>query len=1350
MAASVENGLGTDVLEVVKKERDEAWSTVIGAFFASNGLVRQQIDSFDEFAVTTLQHIVSETPPLILYKVDDTVADRPSGEAIPAQAVGAAADQESVLNCRRPHYAVTFGQVHLMQPTVDDGSRLMPQEARLRGLTYSGALYVDVTVDTYSGGALPEEGEQEGEKEEGKAVAATEFATAVAADVQKQSSSKTHAICLGRIPIMVKSRHCYLHGLDDAELRACGEDPHDPGSYFIASGQEKVIVAQERMAHNVVYVREKGKTNSASKFLFAAEIRSSIDQRPPATLYVGQKRSTGEVEVTIAPYVRAGAEIPLFVLLRALGVCGGGGTTGRDGDSDDDLTLLMHVLCHRRLNPASAGGSSDDGAVEDQKNDENDPIYQLLQPSFQNLVVARTADEALDYIGKRGARTGASREARIEYARRILRQEMLPHIGQGEESLPKKALFVGYMTYCMLATVCGQRRLDDRDHFGHKRLDLAGPLLAQLFRQLFRRVTDDLRKVAQRRLDDGRDINFCDDINPNTITNGLRYSLATGNWCVHGRAAAGGGGGGASQAHVKLGVAQPLNRLTYLATISHVRRTNMPIGRDGKMFKPRQLHNAHLGRVCLAETPEGATCGLVKNLAIATYVTPQQSDDLFRILLIRDLAVKPLPTTASSSSTTSSTSTSSYTVAALRALQNKAKVLVNGDWIGVHSNGARLAKQVQRLRRSGRIDDPTATVYFLAEENELRIFTDQGRCVRPLLVVDEKDSKRLVLSDAHVEALRQGDIVWADLLSCGAVEYVDMHEEETCLVAITPDQIGQSRSGGSTANFANFDNAAEAVQHTHCEIHPSMIFGACASVIPFPNHNQAPRNTYQSAMGKQAVGTYAENYRQRMDQNAHVLHYTQRPLVTTRAMEHLGFTEMPAGTNAIVAIMCYTGYNQEDSVIVNQSALDRGLFRSTFFRTYTAREKRDRPSSAPPPATAGAPRPPIPLLERFEKPDPRTTAGMGRRNYDKLDADGLPRLNERLTDNDVVIGKVTMLPVQHQQQQAQQTQKEGSGAAQASNGSGSGSGGGSTSSGGSTLVSKDSSLMMRQGEWGIVDQVIVAQDEVAGARIAKVRTRHERVPEIGDKLSSTHGQKGTIGMTYCQEDMPFTCEGISPDVILNPHAVPSRMTIGQLCECLLGKVAAGTGYEGDGTPFSGLSVERIAEVLHKTGYQRHGYERLYCGRTGQMLESLIFIGPTFYQRLKHMVQDKVHARARGPKTLMTRQPTEGRGRDGGLRFGEMERDCLVTAGASAFLKDRLMDQSDAYEAYACQVCGLMAGVAGRNSVYHCRRCRDAGKVVRVQLPYAFKLLSQEMLAMSVSMRFVMRGANGQEDDGVTV
>jgi DNA-directed RNA polymerase beta subunit len=1678
----------------VKKERDDAWSTVVASFFDDNGLMRQQLDSFDEFVATTLQHIVSETPPLIIYKVDDTVADRAAGEAFAAPSVSAAADQEAVLACRRPHYTVTFGQVRLLQPAVEDGSRMLPQEARLRGLTYSGALYVDLTVETHT----PE--------------ISTESATLPAT-----TTSKTQAIYLGRIPIMVKSRHCHLYNLDETGLRDCHEDPRDPGCYFIVAGQEKVIVAQERIAYNVVYVREKGKANSNSKFLYAAEIRSAIDQRPPATLYVGQKRNSGAVEVTIAPYVRAGAEIPLFVLLRALGV----GANSPNNDEEDDATMLMHVLCHRTT-PTPAD-----------YNLENDPIYQLLQPSFQHLVIARTTDEALDYIGKRGARTGASREARIEYARRILQQEMLPHLGQGADSLPKKALFVGYMTHCMLATVCDQRRLDDRDHFGHKRLDLAGPLIAQLFRQLFRRVTDDLRKVAQRRVDEGRDINFCDDINPNTITNGLRYSLATGNWGVHGRAAQGG-----SQAHVKLGVAQPLNRLTYLATLSHVRRSNMPIGRDGKMFKPRQLHNTHFGFVCASETPEGATCGLVKNLSVVTYVTTQQSDDLFRSMLIRDLGVAPLPLGDSFTDLTTVDSN------VLKSLQGQAKVLVNGDWIGTHCNGARLASQLQKLRRCGRLDDATASIYFLEEENEVRIFTDQGRCVRPLLVVK---GKTLCLQDEHVEALRDGRLDWNDLLQRGIVEYIDMHEEETCLIALEPKNL-----------------ADPAKNHTHCEIHPSMMFGSSASAIPFPDHDQAPRvsryqccsvdhdiltrkgwraienvtiadevlsfnaqtgqqqwvrvqsthnfpydgplysvaaskmqavvtpnhrwllntkdaknqwafystqdaidgkligndgqwdhglhknhtlpvvgknsntmytfpdcaflpesirtveahnldwcrligfmigdgstqlykNTYyvrirqsknkplgvayierilraleasgslefrfdesydenrrlstystksralydffqpmmlgavgfnplddqhvsaydhaatyehvrresavddfehnqtdgkmhclrrwmyyewvwslsrdqarailegltaadgafatltraqrnsthnpprvhtsylqifnsslplvndisvlalmaegrfylmpwhkkgehmpsidshatvncwsasisfaekelfsalprpvlynnpahngrvycitvpngnfmarrktlrsadgsivspfmcpfftgNSAMGKQAVGTYAENYRQRMDQNAHVLHYTQRPLVTTRAQEHLGFTDLPAGTNAIVAIMCYTGYNQEDSVIVNQSALDRGLFRSTFFRTFTAREKRDRPSSAPPPAP-GAPRPPIPLLEKFERPDPRTTAGLGKRNFDKLDADGLPRINERLDENDAVIGKVTMLP------QNYLAQDDGGGAAKRSDTN-------------STIVSKDSSVMMRQGEWGIVDQVVVAQDEAAGARIARVRTRHERVPEIGDKLSSMHGQKGTIGMTYPQEDMPFTCEGISPDVILNPHAVPSRMTIGQLFECLLGKVAAGTGYEGDGTPFSGLSVEQIADALHKTGYQRQGYERMYCGRTGQMLESLIFIGPTFYQRLKHMVQDKVHARARGPKTLMTRQPTEGRGRDGGLRFGEMERDCLVTAGTAAFLKDRLMDQSDKYEAYACEVCGLMCGVAGRNGVFHCRRCKDAGRIVRVQLPFAFKLLSQEMLAMSVTMRFVTRQNKG--------
>jgi DNA-directed RNA polymerase II subunit RPB2 len=395
-----------------------------------------------------------------------------------------------------------------------------------------------------------------------------------------------------------------------------------------------------------------------------------------------------------------------------------------------------------------------------------------------------------------------------------------------------------------------------------------------------------------------------------------------------------------------------------------------------------------------------------------------------------------------------------------------------------------------------------------------------------------------------------------------------------------------------------------------------MIFGVCASIIPFPDHNQSPRNVYQSAMGKQAMGFHTSNFPLRFDTLAHVVFYPQKPLTTTRAMTWLKFRELPAGQNTIVAIACYSGYNQEDSVILNQSSVDRGFQRSMYFRTHRDEEQPGERGSEP---------------ERFDLPTRERCTGMKRGSYAKLDSDGLIAPGQRVSGDDVVIGKVAPLPqvtgaiAMDNAVQLRQMRRQ---------------------------THRDVSVALKSSESGIIDGVMLTTNQ-DGSKFVKVRIRSIRVPQVGDKFASRHGQKGTCGMLYRQEDMPFNQEGISPDLVMNPHAIPSRMTIGHMVETLLGKVAALRGTEGDATPFTDVSVQGVSNQLHNLRYHRHGVEALFNGHTGRKLEQLIYFGPTYYQRLKHLVDDKIHSRARGPLQNLVRQPTEGRSRGGGLRFGEV-------------------------------------------------------------------------------------------------
>ena len=446
-------------------------------------------------------------------------------------------------------------------------------------------------------------------------------------------------------------------------------------------------------------------------------------------------------------------------------------------------------------------------------------------------------------------------------------------------------------------------------------------------------------------------------------------------------------------------------------------------------------------------------------------------------------------------------------------------------------------------------------------------------------------------------------------------------------------------------------------------------------------------------MGKQAMGIYASNYQVRMDTMAHVLHYPQKPLCTTRSMEFLHFRELPSGVNVIVGILIYTGYNQEDSLIMNQSAIDRGLFRSSYYRCYIDQEKASTIG------TAGSMN-----SEVFEKPTADSTRGMKHGEYGKLDDDGLVAPGTRVSGADVLIGKTA--PVDQQPNMPTRYTK------------------------------RDCSTSMKANENGIVDNVMVSTTK-EGYRFTKVRIRNVRIPQVGDKFASRHGQKGTIGMTYRQEDMPFSVEGIVPDIIVNPHAIPSRMTIAQLIECLLGKVVVFQGCEGDATPFTDVTVEDISSRLHAMGYQKHGNEHLYQGHTGRPMNARVFLGPTFYQRLKHLVDDKVHSRARGPVAMLTRQPLEGRSRDGGLRMGEMERDCLITHGCANFIRDRFFCNSDQYRIHICERCGLTAQANLKKMTYECRSPMCIGRptqICQIEIPYACKLLLQEMMSMCISTR----------------
>lgn len=1360
--------IGDDDEESITEE--DSWK-VIGTFFESHGLINQQIESYNDFIAYRMQEIIDEHPLI-------EIKPQPQYRS----------EDEEVANVM---YTFKFGQLSLDRPFYDEknvvNKNLWPQEARIRNLTYSAAIYIDIEQKTY----------------------------VIDESTRERTLQKQHIyerINLGKIPLMLKSMFCWTKGLPENEIADMGECFFDQGGYFIVNGGEKVLVAQERMAHNFVYVFRK---KQPSKFSWVAEIRSQMERSQATSHFaiklrgaskgaIGRKGySKGGLLVATLPYIRA--DIPIGILFRALGCI-------------SDRDILQRIVY-----------------------DFNDKLMiDILKETLEECIEYPAQDLCLDYIGKRGPTVGAPREKRILYAKELLKKEVLPHMGTTAGVESKKSYFIGYMIHRLLLAELGRIKEDDRDHFGKKRLDIAGPLMASSFSTYFRKMAKEVKRILQRQIDNNKPFDVAGAIRScSQITQGMQYQLATGNW-----------GRDKDGNVIRTGVSQVLNRLTYSSCLSHLRRLNTPLGREGKMAKPRQLHNTHWGMICPFETPEGQSVGLVKNLSLMCDISVgTSSNNIYEFLTEWGLE--------------------SLDEVSPQLMKEKVKLFLNGKWVGCFNHIDNLIETLYELRRRCDIS-PEASIVRDVNSKEIKIFTDPGRAMRPLYIVKNVNGKnKLKLTKEHVQKIVQDPKIynWDYLIQEGIIEYIDCEEEETTMISMFIDDL---KSGTGYHN-----------SYTHCEIHPSLILGVCASIIPFSDHNQSPRNTYQSAMGKQAMGVYVTNFNIRLDTLAHLLYYPQKPLVCTKVMEYLRFRELPAGINAIVAIMCYTGYNQEDSLIMNQSSIDRGLFRSVFFRTYTSEEKQQGSL----------------IVESFERPNPAVVKNLKRGDYTKLDSDGLISPGIRVLGDDIIIGKVSpsiddedeiviirkpKVPIFTSSEVGSSASvansavdsnisKDGNYVGTPSNGDNSrtvsssaivgenapsdaGSVGRNSISGlgvslgssnfqsgrsirlndshqssvgssygqsydsydaspitpssplsegsavsynagaivnsntsevsnspssttfcssgnnvkttnskevnyDSTVANslidesevpiitirpadvkkkykKDCSLCLRSNENGVIDTVMLSTNS-KGNKFAKVKVRSVRIPQIGDKFASRHGQKGTIGITYRMEDMPFTEKGVCPDVIMNPHAVPSRMTIGHLVECLCGKVAAIRGEEGDATPFSKITVQEISRRLLKLGYERYGNEVLYNGHNGKKLKSRIFIGPTYYQRLKHMVEDKIHARSRGPLTMITRQPTEGRSRDGGLRFGEMERDCMISHGAAKMLKERLFEESDAYRVHICGQCGLCCVADLEKHVFACSVCGCKTHIAQVYIPYACKLLMQELITMSIYPKLVL-------------
>ncbi|XP_060675670.1 DNA-directed RNA polymerase III subunit 2 isoform X2 [Ziziphus jujuba] len=703
--------------------------------------------------------------------------------------------------------------------------------------------------------------------------------------------------------------------------------------------------------------------------------------------------------------------------------------------------------------------------------------------------------------------------------------------------------------------------------------------------------------------------------------------------------------------------AQVLGRLSFIGTLGHMTRINPQFEKSRKVSGPRALQPSQWGMLCPCDTPEGEACGLVKNLALMTHVTTDEEEEplisLFYCLGVEDLEL--------------------LSGEELHA-PNSFLVIFNGHILGKHRRPQRFATAIRMLRRAGKIGE-FVSVFLNEKQRCVYIASDGGRVCRPLVIADKGISR---IKEHHMKELLDGVRTFDDFLREGLIEYLDVNEENNALIALY--------------------EADATPETTHIEIEPFTILGVCAGLIPYPHHNQSPRNTYQCAMGKQAMGNIAYNQLSRMDTLLYLLVYPQKPLLTTRTIELVGYDKLGAGQNATVAVMSYSGYDIEDAIVMNKASLDRGFGRCIVMKRLSAIIQKYENNTQ----------------DRIARPN---RAGNDAGRMQVLDDDGIAAPGEIIRPNDIYINKQTPRVTR-----------------------------GTMVTG---LTDSDFKFAPQTfkgpiGESSVVDKVALFTDKNNNMCI-KYLIRHTRRPEVGDKFSSRHGQKGVCGTIVQQEDFPFSERGICPDLIMNPHGFPSRMTVGKMIELLGGKAGVSCGRFHYGSAFGEPSghadtVEAISHTLVEKGFSYNGKDFIYSGITGCPLQAYIFMGPIYYQKLKHMVLDKMHARGSGPRVMLTRQPTEGRARNGGLRVGEMERDCLIAYGASMLIFERLMISSDPFEVQVCRACGLLGYYNHKLKTGICSSCKNGDNISTMKLPYACKLLIQELQSMNIVPRLKLAEA----------
>lgn len=1108
-------------------------AALIPSFLKTKGLFNQHIASFNYFVDVEIKNIVKAN--------------------------------NKITSDANPVFYLKYNDINVGMPSSEEGfniinEKITPHECRLRDMTYSAPIYVNVE---YTRG-------------------------------NQRVVSKN--IVIGRMPIMLRSSRCVLSRLTTEEDMAhASECPYDPGGYFVVRGSEKVVLMHEQISRNRIMI------NRNSKKELICEVLSTSQDRKSKTYIIGKKGRYYLKHNQLAD------DIPVVIIFKAMGY-----------ESDH---LIASTVGIEEEYVAAIGPTIDECTL---------------------LNIISRADAIKYLIPRIRRKTFGSTGGRVSQEHDVLdflSNSMICHILSPGGNMKMKAIYIGLMIRRLIQAEKGICDADDRDFYGNKRIELAGSLLALLFEDLFKRFNGELKRITDSHL--GKNLAAPLDIvrhmRQDLITNGLINALATGNWTIR------------RFGMERLGVTQVLSRLSYISVLGMMTRINSTFEKTRKVSGPRSLQSSQWGIICPADTPEGESCGLVKNLALISHITTD-SDEMPILRLLYNCGVQDLRSLK------------------FNVIHNPeySLVFLNGSVVGITDDIENILITIKMMRRKGFLN-PFVSVSKNA--NTIYLASDGGRLCRPYIIVENGVP---LLKQSQIEAVKNGAKTFDNLISEGVLEFLDVNEINNARISVYEHQITP--------------------QTTHLEIEPFTLLGVVAGLIPYPHHNQSPRNTYQCAMGKQAMGSCGYNQQKRIDTLMYLLVYPHKPLVKTKTIELSNFEKLPAGQNAIVAVMSYSGYDIEDALVLNKASLDRGFGRCMVYRF----------------AKGNARKYPNQTYDKFMGPSLDAVTRKPIFRHSVLDNEGIVFTGAKVMPKQVLINKC--MPV------VQSDTIPTVGATGFNH----------------NFETKDVSIPYRGSMNAVIERVLLTCNEEE-QYLVKVLIAQCRRPELGDKFSSRHGQKGVCGLISPQQDMPFDHNGTVPDLIMNPHGYPSRMTVGKLMELLSGKNA----LMGEprqwrlhyGTAFGGDDVKTVSQNLASFGYNFLGKDMLTSGITGQQMSAYIYFGPIYYQKLKHMVIDKMHARSKGPRAVLTRQPTEGRAREGGLRLGEMERDCLIAYGSSMLLTERLMVSSDQFTVEVCTECGLM-GYDG-----WCQYCKkSSASMAKIKIPYACKLLFQELQSMNIVPR----------------